>query len=88
MVNYSSYKELHAAATAPGATQADIDALGEWFSEYGCTFWNGECYDASAADEPTGTLSLYPIIKWDPETEQGEVVGYTFDAWKAAVSMI
>ena len=68
-INYYSYKELRAAATAPGATQADIDALGEWFSRYGDRYWNGECYDADG-------LYLYPVEKWDEETEQGEIVGY------------
>ena len=75
-INYYSYQELRAAATAPGATQADIDALGEWFNRYGERYWNGECYDCSAPGEPTGTLSLYEVIKWDEEADQGQVVGY------------
>lgn len=70
-INYYSYQELRAAATAPGATQADIDALGEWFSRYGDRYWNGECYDADG-------LSLYPVEKWDEEAAQGEIVGYEF----------
>lgn len=69
-INCYSYAELRAAATAPGETQADIDALGEWFSRYGDRYWNGECYDAD------GGLSLYPVEKWDEEAVQGEIVGY------------
>lgn len=65
------YKELRANAVAPGATQADIDALGKWFDTYGSAYWNGECYDADG-------ISLYPIIEWDEELDQGETVGYEF----------
>ena len=69
-INYYSYKELRAAATAPGATQADINALGEWFNRYGDRYWNGEYYDAE------NDLKLYPVIEWDAEIEQGTVTGY------------
>lgn len=78
MSNRYSYNELLTAATAPDATQADIDALGGWFSRYGEQYWNGECYDASLPGEPTGTRSLYEVVEWDVDTDQGEVVGYQF----------
>ena len=68
-MNYCSYEELKVAATAPDATQQDIDNLGEWFSRYGESYWNGEYYDA---DE----IRVYPVIEWDEEAEQGETVGY------------
>lgn len=56
--NAYSFAELHAAATASGATQEDIDTLGAWCAEYG-DCWNGECYDASAPDEPSGIADEY-----------------------------
>jgi hypothetical protein len=68
-INYYSYAELYDAATAPGATQADIDALGEWFSRFGERYWNGECYDADG-------LTVWPVTEWDEETEQGTITGY------------
>lgn len=75
-INYYSYEELLAAAIAPGATQDDVDALGEWFSSFGSGYWNGECYDASAPGEQTGTRSLFEIVEWDEELDCGAVVGY------------
>lgn len=68
MSHYYSYAELRAAATAPGATQADIDALGEWFSRYGDRYWNGECYDAEGFE----VVPKYQQIGED----EFEIVGY------------
>ena len=45
-VNRYNYDKLRAAAISPLATQKDINRLGEWFSEYGETYWNGYYYDA------------------------------------------
>lgn len=71
MNNYYDYKDLLAAATADGATQADIDALGEWFEAHGDRYWNGEYYDADG-------LRLYPVYTWDAELDQGTITGYEF----------
>lgn len=67
--NRYSYEELRVAATATDADQIDVDTLGAWFEQYGQDHWNGECYDADG-------ISLYPVIEWDDELEQGEAVGY------------
>lgn len=73
---YYDFAELIEKATGLDAQQIDIDTLGAWFDQYGRDYWNGECYDASKADEPTGTRSLYPIYDWDEELDQGTIVGY------------
>lgn len=65
------YEELRAAAVSPDATEADLLALGKWFSLYGDCCWNGEYYDADG-------LRLYPLYKWDEELDEGEIVGYEF----------
>jgi hypothetical protein len=70
MASYYEYEELRAAAAAPGANQADIDALGEWFNQHGSMYWNGEYYDADDG------LRLYPVYKWDEELDQGELLRY------------
>lgn len=69
--NRYSYEDLLKAATAPDAKQIAINTLGAWFDAYGSDYWNGECYDADG-------MSLYPVIIWDDETDQGEVAGYEF----------
>ena len=71
-MNRYSYEELRAAATADGATEQDVNALGEWFERYGQTCWNGEYYDADDG------LRLFPVVAWDDEEDQGEIVGYEF----------
>lgn len=68
-INRYNYAELRERATAADATQADIDTLGRWFDLYGSDYWNGEYYDADG-------ISIYPVIVWDDETDQGETVGY------------
>lgn len=70
--DYYNYKSLVAAALAPNATQADIDALGEWFRAYDQRDWNGECYYVDA------THRLYPIYREIGEDDY-DIVGYTFD---------
>lgn len=67
-INYYSYEELRAAATAPGATQDDINALGEWFSRYGSSYWNGEFYDADGFQ----VVQQYQQIGED----EFEIIGY------------
>lgn len=63
-----NYEELRAAALAPNATQDDIDALGEWFSRYGSTYWNGEYYDADG-------VCVRPVYKKIDEDDY-ELTGY------------
>lgn len=43
-INYYSYQELREKALS--GNQDDVNALGEWFSNYGSDYWNGEYYDA------------------------------------------
>ena len=57
------FDELRAAALAPDATQANIDALGHWFETYGMADWNGEYFDVD------GTNRLRPITT---QTEDGD----------------
>lgn len=74
-VNEYNYEELEAAATKFGATQEEIDALGEWFERFGRRYWNGECYEVS---EKEG-LYLYPMHKQVGEDEF-EIVGWSFSS--------
>lgn len=69
-MSYYDYKELRAKAVSPDATQADIDALGDWFYRYGDRYWNGEFFNADEGRE------LWPVYKWNEELDQGEIVGY------------
>ena len=52
-----NYKEICEKALAFNATQEDINALGEWFSRHGMSYWNGECFHVDADH------NLYPIHK-------------------------
>lgn len=61
------YEDLRKAANS--GRQEDIDALGSWFERYGNEFWNGEFYDADG-------MRLFPVYKWNDETDQGELIGY------------
>lgn len=72
--NYYAYQELREKALSPGATQEDINALGEWFHQYGMRDWNGESYDVGQG------YNLYPIYRWDTDLDQGEIIGFTFDS--------
>ena len=70
------YKELFERATSENATQEDVNALGEWFRKYGNkSDWNGEVYITKTEDFP---YNLKPIVKWDEESDCGEIVGYEF----------
>ena len=66
-VSYYDYETLKAAALADGATEEDIDALGEWFRLYGEVFWNGEYYDVEG-------WRLYPFYVDDGYNYN--IVGY------------
>ena len=76
-VGYYDYKELYEKATAYNASQDDINALGEWFENYGMCYWNGERFEASAEGEPTGTRGLVRIEKQVDE-DTWETIGYEF----------
>lgn len=67
--NYYNYKKLAEKALAYNASQEDINALGEWFNDYGCKFWNGECFDID------GNHALYPVYK-EVDEDDFELVGY------------
>ena len=68
-MNYYSYEELSQKALAAGASQADVDALGEWFQQYGEKYWTGECFQIDADN------SLFPIYTQIGEDEF-EITGY------------
>lgn len=63
------YEELRAAALASDATQADIDALGEWFQQHGMAHWNGEYFDADDG------LRVYPVYR-ETAPDEYELTGY------------
>lgn len=72
-MNKYMYAELEAAALNPCATQAEINALGEWFQQYGEDFWNGQSW---TVDEKKG-IHIAPIYR-EIEEDDFEIVGYTF----------
>lgn len=69
------YDELAAAAMKFNATQEEINALGEWFEQYGMCHWNGTSWEV---DEKNGVY-LAPVYK-EVEEDEFERVGYTFAA--------
>lgn len=73
MMQYD-YKELCEKALAFNATQEDINALGKWFSRYGMSYWNGECFHVDADHD------LYPIYK-EVGYDEYDIIGYTFSSW-------
>ena len=64
---YYDYKDLKAAVDA-NPSQENINALGEWFSNWGNDFWNGEYYDAD-------DLRIFPVYK-EVEEDEFELIGY------------
>lgn len=74
-VNEYNYVELKAAATKFGATQEEIDALGEWFERFGRRHWNGEAYEIDDKED----LWLYPMHKRIDEDEF-EIVGWSLSS--------
>ena len=66
-INYYSYEELKAAVIAD-ASGANVNALGEWFSNYGNDYWNGEYYDAD-------DFRLYPVYT-EVDEDGFELTGY------------
>lgn len=79
MMQYD-YKELCEKALAFNATQEDINALGEWFSRHGMSYWNGECFHVDADHD------LYPIYK-EVGYDEYELIGYTFSSWDERLIM-
>lgn len=74
------YNELKEKALAFNATQEDINALGEWFSRHGMSYWNGECFYVDADHD------LYPIYK-EVGYDEYELIGYTFSSWDERLIM-
>lgn len=48
MVSYYSFEQLKNKALNNNATQIDLFNLGEWFTNYGNQFWNGEYYEINS----------------------------------------
>jgi len=69
MANRYEYEELRAIAIAPGAKPEQINALGEWFEQYGSNYWNGEYYDADG-------IRVYPVYDWDNDNDCGILTGF------------
>lgn len=72
-INYYSYEDLKN-AVLQDKTQENINNLGEWFSRYGMSYWNGECFDAD-------DFRVYPVVVEaedfvEDENENWETVGY------------
>lgn len=65
-----SYKELRAAAVAAGASQDAIDALDEWMTSFGNSYWNGECFDIDDG------LGLWPVYGEPNEDGDVELIRY------------
>lgn len=77
-IKMTEYERLVRKAIETEAEE-DMNALGEWFRENDSgMFWNGECYDASLPGEPTGTRSLYPVVRYDNEYDCYDTVGWSF----------
>lgn len=55
MAGYYDYNDLREKAI--NGDQNAVNELGEWFSNYGNMYWNGECYDADDG------FRLYPILE-------------------------
>lgn len=88
-MTYKQYEReaLLKAALRADATQDDLDRLGQWFAAYGWRYWNGERFDASFPDEPSGTRDLWkvsvPAAGYEncplEDVEEWETIGYSFD---------
>ncbi len=66
-MNRYSYSELLEAVKA-NETPDNVNALGEWFEQYGDRYWNGEYYDADG-------LRLFPVHV-EVSEDQFEITGY------------
>lgn len=66
-MNRYSYSELFEAVKA-NETPDNVNALGEWFEQYGDRYWNGEFFDADG-------LRLFPVYV-EVDEDQFEITGY------------
>lgn len=66
-MNRYSYSDL-LEAVKKNESAENVNALGEWFEQYGAQFWNGEYYDADG-------LRLFPVYVEISE-DQFEITGY------------
>lgn len=74
----SKYEQLIRKAIETESNE-DLMALGKWFQQHdNGKFWNGECYDASLPEEPTGKRSLYPVVQYDNKYDCYDTVGWRF----------
>lgn len=55
---------------AAGASQDAIDALGEWMTSFGNSYWNGECFDIDDG------LGLWPVYGEPNEDGDVELIRY------------
>lgn len=61
MAGRYDYKELREKLNGT-YTQKDVNALGDWFEQYGLDYWNGDYYDADG-------FHLYPVYNDDGSAE-------------------
>ena len=71
LTGYYDYEELKEKALKFDATQQDIDALANWFENWGNDYWNGEYFEIDAEHR------LFPIYK-EIENDDGtyDLIGY------------
>ena len=73
-MNRYSYEDLLKTALE-NETAENLKALANWCERYG-NCWNGESYDISDIEAPTGSRSLYPVFGEPNEFGDYEIVGY------------
>lgn len=66
-MSYYDYENLKK-AVQDNPTQANINALGEWFSEFGMDYWNGSYYDADS-------FRVFPVYE-EIEEDEFDLKGY------------
>lgn len=71
------FLELREKALRTNSTE-DLNALGMWFEQYGESCWNGEFFDASLPEEPSGTLELFPVYGEENDDGIPTTIGYKF----------
>lgn len=62
MLSEYAYEDLRD-AVKKNPTQENINALGEWFSTYGSSYWNGESFNADG-------ITVWPVYS-EEEDEYG-----------------
>ena len=63
-----NYDELRKAAIED-PTPENLANLGEWFQDYGSSFWNGEYFDADG-------YRLYPVYSDPDDSGNSDLLGY------------